>query len=61
MYPYIYEELAWAIAREREEEARKTRPCPEPVGLPGCRFARIWRDIWCMQESTWTARPESPR
>ncbi len=26
MYPYSVEELAWAVAREREDEARKTRP-----------------------------------
>ncbi len=26
MYPFVLEELAWAITREREEEARKTRP-----------------------------------
>ncbi len=26
MYPYSIEELAWAVAREREDEARKTRP-----------------------------------
>ena len=26
MYPYSVEELAWAIAREREDEARKVRP-----------------------------------
>ena len=26
MYPYSVEELAWAIAREREEEVRKARP-----------------------------------
>ena len=25
MYPYSVDELAWAIAREREDEARKTR------------------------------------
>jgi hypothetical protein len=26
MYPYSVEELAWAVAREREDEARKARP-----------------------------------
>ncbi len=26
MYPYSVEELVWAVAREREDEARKTRP-----------------------------------
>ncbi len=26
MYPYSVEELAWAVAREREDEARKVRP-----------------------------------
>ncbi len=26
MYPYSVEELARAVAREREDEARKTRP-----------------------------------
>ena len=26
MYPYSVEKLAWAIAREREDEARKARP-----------------------------------
>ncbi len=26
MYPYSVEELAWAVTREREDEARKTRP-----------------------------------
>lgn len=29
MYPYSLDELAWALAREREEEARQTRPHPE--------------------------------
>ena len=26
MYPYSVEDLAWAVAREREDEARKVRP-----------------------------------
>ena len=26
MYPYSVEELAWAVTREREDEARKARP-----------------------------------
>ena len=26
MYPYSVEELVWAVAREREDEARKARP-----------------------------------
>jgi len=26
MYPYALDDLAWAVAREREEEARQTRP-----------------------------------
>ena len=26
MYPYSVEELVWAVAREREDEARKVRP-----------------------------------
>ena len=26
MYPYSVEALAWAVAREREDEARKVRP-----------------------------------
>ena len=29
MYPYSIEEVAWAIARDREEEARQIRPRPE--------------------------------
>ena len=32
MYPHIYEELAWAIAQEREEEVRKMRPNTEKRG-----------------------------
>jgi hypothetical protein len=32
MYPYSIEELAWAVAREREDEARKTRPHVEEKG-----------------------------
>ena len=26
MYPYSVEQLVWAVAREREDEARKARP-----------------------------------
>lgn len=26
MYPHALDELVWAVAREREEEARQTRP-----------------------------------
>ena len=26
MYPYSVDELVWAVAREREDEARKVRP-----------------------------------
>ncbi len=29
MYPYSIDELAWAVDRDREEEARQTRPHPE--------------------------------
>ncbi len=29
MYTHMYEELAWAIAREREEEALRRQPRPE--------------------------------
>jgi hypothetical protein len=29
MYPYDVEQLTWAISREREEEARLTRPHTE--------------------------------
>lgn len=29
MYPYSIDELAWAVDRYREEEARQTRPHPE--------------------------------
>ena len=29
MYAYALEELAWAVAREREEEARRARPHTE--------------------------------
>ncbi len=42
MYPYSVDELVRAIAREREDEARKTRPnvgekadaCPCDAGSP---------------------------
>jgi hypothetical protein len=29
MYPYDVQQLTWAISREREEEARLTRPHTE--------------------------------
>ncbi len=29
MYPYSVDELAWAVDRYREEEARQTKPHPE--------------------------------
>ncbi len=37
MYPYSVEELVWAVAREREDEARKTRPhVGEKAGACDC-------------------------
>ncbi len=35
MYPNVLPELAWAIAQEREEEARERRPAAKEGLVPG--------------------------
>ena len=45
MYAYPVDELAWAIAREREEEARQTQPHAQVRPEPGTPL-RSWLGRW---------------
>ncbi len=60
MYAYPIEELTWAIARERQEEARRTRPHTEahPQPKESLRSSLV---RWLVgDESHRLARPHGP-
>ena len=58
MYAYPLEELAWAIAREREEEARHIRPHTEERPRP-LEPLRSWLSRWLIGAGPQRARPGS--